>query len=240
MSTPGGKEGAARRTAAPATLILIACLLAALLAAPAALAKSYSMPDVTIDATVNEDGSLTVVETRTFDFSGTFHFVYWDLQTRGAEAVRVQGVSTPSQQFDRSDSGAPGTYFVDESPGNVRVQANFELTDTSVPFTLRYVVEGAAKRWSDTAELYWQFIGDQWSVGVGEATVTIHLPAGVTKEQVRAWGHGPLNGTVTINPDATVTLHITDLPPYTFIEARVLFPADALSATAPTGGKRLQ
>ena len=156
-----GTRSRARRAGHLVLALTALTVLLALLAAPAAFAKSYSMPQVTIEGTVRPDGSLQVVEIRTFDFSGTYHFVYWDLQTSGAQDIRVQGVSTPSQTFTRSDSGAPGTYSVG-SPPVVRVQANFELSDTSVPFTLRYVVKGAAKRYSDTAELYWQFIGDQW------------------------------------------------------------------------------
>jgi uncharacterized membrane protein len=236
---PGRAPDVRRRLVGVIAASLAVLTLAALLAAPPAFAKSYTMPRVTIDGTVEPDGSMQVVETRTFDFSGTFHFVYWDLRTKGAEVIKVQGVSTPSQTFARSASGGPGTYSVG-SPPVVRVQANFELSDVSVPFTLRYIVAGAAKRWSDTAELYWQFIGDQWAVGVGDATITIHLPAGVTRDQVRAWGHGPLNGTVKINPDASVTLHVTGLSPSTFVEARVIFPAAALSAAVPAGGPHLQ
>ncbi len=59
---------------------------------------------------------------------------------------------------------------------------------------------------SDVGELYWQFIGTDHP-GVGSMAVHIHLPgeflvsrpdtASTDTSVVRAWAHGPLNGTVT-------------------------------------------
>ena len=97
---------------------------------------------------------------------------------------------------------------------------------------MEYVAKGAAKRWSDTAELYWQFVGRDVAVESRDVSVTVHLPDGVTSDQVRAWAHGPLWGTVTIEPDASVVMKVDPLPAYTFVEGRILFPAAALS-TAP-------
>ncbi len=47
------------------------------------LAKYYDFPQVRIDATVNQDGSLSVVERRTFDFQkGSFSFAYREIRHR--------------------------------------------------------------------------------------------------------------------------------------------------------------
>ena len=70
---------------ARAAAVLALVLLVLVLAPSQALAKSYEMTQVDIDATVNTDGSLTVVEDRTFDFSGTYHYCYWDLSKSASE-----------------------------------------------------------------------------------------------------------------------------------------------------------
>ena len=67
----------------------------------------------------------------------------------------------------------------------------------------------------------------------------MHLPPGVTSDQVRAWAHGPLNGTVTIEPDASVVMKVDPLPAYTFVEGRILFPAAALSKAPQQPGAKL-
>ena len=60
---------------AVAALVAFACVLVAL-APMQADAKSYSMPKVDIQAQVETDGSLHVVEQRTFDFDGDFTAVW--------------------------------------------------------------------------------------------------------------------------------------------------------------------
>ena len=134
----------------------------------------------------------------------------------------------------------PDTYAVQDNGDSVRVQLDFELRDIDAAFYVDYTALGAARRWNDIAELYWQFVGDQSDHPSDHVTITVHLPQGVTKDQVRAWTHGPLWGNVTIQPDGTVVSEISPLPAYTFVEPRILFPASALSEAAPQAAPRLQ
>ena len=71
-----------RRALCP-LLVLLAFLSGLLLLPGQALAsdRSYQITQVDIDATVDADGTLHVVETRTFDFDGSFNGVYWDIPT---------------------------------------------------------------------------------------------------------------------------------------------------------------
>jgi uncharacterized membrane protein len=239
-----------RRLVLLAVAVVVAAACAGLAAGPAA-AKDYSITDVTIDATVAPNGDLRVHETRTLAFSGSFHFVYWDLSTKGSNGIKVIGAAGPAAGDPSTTvpyelatvpllgvTGQPGTYALADEGGTVRVQLNFELADTSGVFTVQYVAKGAAKRWDDIAELYWQFVGDQASVPADHVRVTVHLPAGATRDQVRAWAHGPLWGNVSIAPDASVVMTVDPLPAYTFVEGRILFPAAALATARPTAGAR--
>ena len=110
----------------------------------------------------------------------------------------------------------------------MRVTAFWPMS-ASDTFTLRYRALGAAKRYLDTGELYWQFIGDGWGAPTRKAGILVTLPRPLKKSQVRAWGHGPLNGSVTIRPGGSVFYSVRDVPPETFVEGRILFPAAALS-----------
>ena len=226
-------------------LIVLAAGLAALAAGPAA-AKSFSIWDVTIDAQVLRNGDLRVHESRTLDFDGDFSFVYWDLSEEGSDGILVRGASGPggsggTVQYSLTQdpvSRPPQTYSVAPLGGSVRVLLFFRLSDTSARFAVDYVARGAAKRWDDVAELYWQFIGDQADISSDKVSITVHLPAGVTRDEVRAWAHGPLWGNVSIEPDASVVMTVDDLPANTFVEGRILFPKAALSAAARTSGIR--
>jgi uncharacterized membrane protein len=234
-------------------LIVLAAGAAALTAGPAA-AKSFSITKVRVDAQVMPNGDVRVTDTRTLDFSGAFHFVYWDLSTKDTSGLVVRGASGPATGDPstvvpyRLDEygviGAAGgdyqTYGVGDYGDVVTVQLNFEVVDSTASFTVRYVAKGAAKKFTDTAELYWQFIGSDIDVESQDVAVTVHLPDGVTKDQVRAWAHGPLWGAVAIEPDASVVMTVDPLPAQTFVEGRILFPAAALSKAPEQPGPKLQ
>jgi uncharacterized membrane protein len=233
-------------------LLLVAAGAGAVTAGPAT-AKDFSITSVDVVATVRPNGDVRITDTRTLSFSGNFHYVYWDLATKRSDGIKVRGTSGPApgdpsrtapyqpSQFPTvySWNGEVGTYAYLEAPDVVTVQLNFDVTDASASFTVDYVAKGAAKRWSDTAELYWQFIGAETEVESGDVRVTVNLPEGVAKDQVKAWAHGPLWGTVSIQPDASVVMEVDPLPASTFVEGRVLFPSEALGTASESATPRL-
>lgn len=220
-----------------ALVVLAAALGATLFAAPAH-AKSYSMTKVDIEAEVQPDGSMIVTEQRTFDFNGDYTFAYWEIDKGGSDSLEMLGLSGPEGAYTRSELSyvdpdrTPQTYTFIDYGSYYDVRAYFRAADTEHTITLTYRVAGAATRWQDTSELYWQFVGDAWELPAEDVTVHIALPREVTRDDVRAWAHGPLTGDVNINDDGTVDLIVDRLPTGYFVEARVLFPAGAL-ASAP-------
>ena len=222
--------------------------LAGLWAGPAA-AKDLSISSVNIRAQVRPDGDVRIRESRVLDFSGQFSYVYWDLGTKGSAGIGVAGASGPAANgaglvpytpAKDAQSKTPGTYSVTDSGGSVRVELYFRVADRSAQFRIDYVARGAAKRWEDIAELYWQFVGDEAQIPSGDVRITVHPPDGVSSEQVRAWAHGPLWGDVSIAPDAAVVMTVSPLPAATYVEGRILFPAAALSQAPLAGGAREQ
>ena len=173
-----------------ALLLALAAGAAGLAAGPAA-AKDFSITGIDVQAQVMPNGDVRITDTRTLDFNGSFHFVYWDLSQSGADAIKIQGASGPAAgdpattvPYEYSpyaivgmSGGERQTYAVSESGGVVTVQLNFEVTDATASFTVRYVAKGAAKKFTDTAQLYWQFIGSDTAVESRDVAVTVHLPA---------------------------------------------------------------
>lgn len=229
-----------RRALLVATLAL-AC--GSLLFAPAAArAKDYSISDVEIQAQIQPDGTLMVREWRTFEFSGDFSFVYWELDEAGSEGFEVVGASGPEGALAPTDDPAarpPGTYAVTDQGSTTRIDVFFRLSDTSARFVIDYRALGAARRWDDTGELYWKLVGPGWGVPTAHMRATVTPPPGVTREDVRAWAHGPLWGNVTIGQDGVVRLEVDDLPASTFVEVRELFPRSAIPSAPRNEGPRV-
>lgn len=242
----------------PAALaVFVLCLVAAIAvisATPAqAHAKSYTCPKVDISANVSTDGSLDVVEQRTFDFDGSFTAVWWtfdsvpdngSLKVNGVSLTKVDADGMPTGEtvqlgetsfnLDWRDAGGPGTdsYSVD-SPKN-SVYVFFHASDERMVITLDYTIENGVVAYKDVADAYWKYIGDQWEVASENVTMTLSLPVPqdvsvVAGENVRAWGHGPLDGTLAINADGTIVYKNPQVNPGQYAEARVAFPVEWLT-----------
>lgn len=242
------------RRGATALLAVLAIFVGALALPEVALAREYAISDVSIDATVEPDGTLLVTETRTFDFDGSFNGVYWDIPTgynssNGKDvevSVLSAGVGEPGSltPLTQDFSGSNGTYEVERrGSSGLRVTLYSAQSDESVSFTISYEATGIVTRWEDTGELYWKFVSDGWDVPSENVTCTLHLPvpdgASLDPGQtVRAWGHGPLDAAVSFSSD-TVDFSVPGVGTDEYAEMRVTFPAEWLSSLDVTAGEAL-
>lgn len=225
-----------------------------------AFAKNYSMPQVDIAAQLDENDTMHVEELRTFDFDGNFTCVWWTFdnfigagrQTIDSVGLKVGGgpmedlFAVPFETKWR-DSGGPGItcYSLDEVRGGVYVF--FDVTDENVQIKLDYHVENMAQAYDDVAEIYWKYVGSQWAEPSSNITCTVSLPIpeGVVAqlgENVRAWGHGDLGGTVSFGEDRSVVFFSPNIASGEFAEARIAFPVEWLTAApaeATYSGNRL-
>ncbi len=234
--------------AAVFALCLFAALAVISVVPEQAFAKSYTCPKVDITANATTDGSLDVVEQRTFDFDGDFTALWWTFSALPSDAhLKINGVSLtklgadgmPSGEtvqlketsfnLEWREAGGPGTdaYSVD-SPKN-SVYVFFNASDEKMVVTLDYTIVNEILAYQDVADVYWQYVGDQWEVASENVTMTLYLPVPadasvVAGETVRAWGHGPLDGVVEINGDGSVVYTVPKVNAGQYAEARVAFP----------------
>lgn len=228
--------------------------LALLLLPVAAHADGYSMSQTYIGATVEADGSLTVVEGRQFDFDDDINGVFWEInagtnQQGGAAGVDVLSVEEDDVAFNRVDyanKGDSGVYTVEQSDGGVKIKVfSPHESGDSVIFYVSYTMTGAVMNWSDTAELYWKFVGDGWSADSDDVEMEVYFAnaaagtAAVKGDNFRAWGHGPLTGDVSLDADEPMVAYtIPCVHQGEFAEARIAFPSDWVPQLAASGEER--
>lgn len=247
----------ARSTVALIVFAVLLLFASALVIPSKAYAKSYDMPEVTIDAQIESNGDLQVVEQRQFDFTGDFSAVWWNysslpsgakLSINGMRMAHVDDsgavvddwVNLPSVPFQmdwREEGGPSKTAYSYDAPQKT-VYAFFDESDSRVVFEVSYTVKDAVQAYSDVGELYWQFVGSAWQEDSSNIDLKVSLPAPSGTqidpgENVRAWGHGPLDASVTINDDATVTYSVPHVNAGSYAEARILFPTEWLTQVAP-------
>lgn len=216
-----------------------------------AIEKDYHFPEVTIDATVLSNGDLILEEQRTFDFqNGPFTYAYYSvddppghLRDFSMAEVLADGTEVPVEPDYQGHSIVTNGY---------QARWSYEAEDEKRTWVFRYRIACAVDVWRDTAHLYWQFIGLGWDKPTQHALVTVHLPgradsapprrteclpeeparqlptSPLTEGDVRAWGHGPLNGEVTFVDPQTIRYEVRDVPPYSYVEGSIVFPRDVV------------
>ena len=255
MNAPVAKTCRQRRLFARFASVCALVALALLLLPAAAHADGYSMTQTYIGATVEADGSLTVVEGRQFDFDDDINGVYWDINTGtnqqgGTAGVDVLSVEEDDAAFSRVDyanKGDSGVYTVEQSDGSVRIKVfSPHESDDSAIYYVSYTMTGAVMNWADTAELYWKFVGDGWSADSDDVEMEVHFAnaaagtAAVKGDNFRAWGHGPLTGDVSIDADEPmVTYTIPCVHEGEFAEARIAFPSDWVPGLSASSEERM-
>src|SRR5690606_35773295 len=180
------------------------------------------------------DGSMLVTERRTFHFRGSYS--WWEQWIPHGDGYQIEILSMgePGQEYQVAVGGLPGTYLVRTLADRTEVRWHYAAADEQRTFVLRYLVRDAVAVHNDAAELYWQFIGDDWDIPADHVRVELTLPAGAG--DVRAWGHGPLHGQVDIDDEASrVTWDVVELPPFTMVEGRVVFDPVAVAGGRTTG-----
>lgn len=237
-------------------LVSIVLAVMMLLVPQQALAKDYEMTAVDIEASVNTDGSLDVVEKRTFSFEGKFNGVYWrisegtyqgrELKVTDIRAGMTQLDGQPAEkQFEESDSEDNQTFQVQQDDGVKQIKLFNKVRNGSATYKISYRVQNAVSVWSDCAELYWKFVSDGWDNVSKNVTCRIVLPVPANDkmrqgDNVRAWGHGNLLGSVHEDNNPNAILYKTpEVGTSEFAEARVIFPTSWVSQVKPSGTTHL-
>ena len=159
-------------------------------------------------------------------------------------------------EVSSASAGDEGVYTVEDDGEALRLKVFAPRADgDEVTLWVTYLLEGAVMSWSDTAELYWQFIGSGWDEDARDVRLDVTF-AGASKgtpattatdaANLRAWGHGPRDGEVLLDvadPSSPKDPHVILTAPTVhagqFAEVRAAFPADWVSGLAPSGGPRL-
>lgn len=255
MNTLAAKVSRQRHLFARFASVCVLVTLALLLLPVAAHADGYSMTQTYISATVEADGSLTVVEGRQFDFDDDINGVFWEINTgtnqqggtAGVDVLSVEGEDTAFNKVDSANKGDSGVYTVEQTGDGVRIKvfSPHESGDSAI-YYVSYTMTGAVMNWADTAELYWKFVGDGWSADSDDVEMEVYFAnaaagtAVVKGDNFRAWGHGPLTGDVSLDADEPmVTYTIPCVHQGEFAEARIAFPGDWVPQLTASGEERM-
>lgn len=216
---------------------LLCALLAGLLCAPPVAAdKDYRIAGVEITAQLHEDGAMSVTESRSYDFDGSFRHAYRAIPLTGGVRYTDIRVSEGNTRFHQAESEEPGTYRVTRKSDELEVRWFFRARNELRKFDLHYRAENLVECYDDAALLYYQFIGDDWSESSHNVTLAVTPPGPLGREAVRGWLHGPLWAQLAISDEGVLRAWCERLPRRTLLEIRALYPPAAFPRAATREG----
>lgn len=202
--------------------------------------RIFTMQKVVVDAVVLPDCTMQVTERLTVDFNGHWNGFYINIPRSDSPVtdVVVSENGKPYTFNPGTKYGPPGTYLIKNENSKTTIDWSIDATDELRAFDISYHVVNAVKVHNDAAELYRKFIGSDNAQRIRAVEVNLKLPAGAANyeqgKDILIWGHGPLNGEVNFAAPDAVAWQVKNLPPYTFVEGRVVMPP-ALFPEAPSG-----
>ncbi|MCF6409764.1 DUF2207 domain-containing protein [Pseudalkalibacillus salsuginis] len=186
-------------------------------------AVEYSINRTQIDAYLQENGSVNVEETHTYEFEGKFNGI-----TR--ELIPKKG--TEITDFKANENGKP---LQVEKEGYIYI-IHRKGKDETITIDLTYTIENGVDVYSDVGEFYWPFFDEGNESTYEDLTVTVQPPS--KTDDVIAFGYDEAFDKASIQPDGTVTFKFGKVPDGRNGDIRVaydqtLFPSANMTPDQP-------
>lgn len=204
-------------------------------------AGSQKLKNLKYDVQLNMDGTVDVTEEWTIRVSDTNTlFKTFDLdRTKYGGIIDVEVTDITDETPKKFYNTEIYSYYV-EKGGFYALEMNnkkFEIawgvsinSAETRKYEIKYKLKEVIKKYEDCSEFYWQFVGKENGIPASKVEGTIKLPKEVTsKENLKVWAHGPLNGNIEIVDNKTVFFEVEDLEEETMVEARVVVTEDIFS-----------
>ena len=209
--------------------VLLAVISCFLILPKSAFAKDYYFPKVEAKYNINSDGSVNVLEKRTYFFDGSFSWA--DIKIPLKVIRKGYTYKSTIKNFKVSENGKE-LYYAPNSIGDTfDAKWNYSAINEQRTFVFSYTLENAIGGGTDFSELYWQVIGDSWDKRIGQAEFIINFPENIPRDQVYVFAHGPINGKFDFISDNSVQFSVSDIPPKQFVEVRLVFPKNHVQST---------
>ena len=196
--------------------------------------KQQIMDNLDYDVTLNENGSATVTETwdmyinktntifKTFKISPSKYGEITDVTVKDLE--KHKDLNRINQEMYHVAEDCYYALITQKGEFEVAWGVGMDKKSGKRKFQLQYTINDVITDYKDLQEFYWQFLGKgQNAVPVKKVTGRIRLPKDVENiENLKVWGHGPLNGEINPISKNEVEFKIKNLQPGQMLEVRVV------------------
>lgn len=196
----------------------------------------YEIERLDIVANTERDGSLEVEERVIYDI-GKINGILYNIDALGyGKFTDLQIFYEDDGEFKQArNNTAPseGNFTVSVDDGLYKIKLYAPSQNERKEFIFRYNLTRGVTVYRDIAQLNRKMVGKDWQNSIGNISVTVNLPENVKKDDIYAFGHGPLTGNIEILDGKSVRYTLNDYRPGEFLEVNLLFPKNILTSFNP-------
>lgn len=196
----------------------------------------YEIERLDIVANIERDGSLEVEERVIYDI-GKINGILYNIDALGyGKFTDLQIFYEDDGEFKQArNNTAPseGNFTVSVDDGLYKIKLYAPSQNERKEFIFRYNLTRGLTVYRDIAQLNRKMVGKEWQNSIGNISVTVNLPENVKKDDIYAFGHGPLTGNIEILDGKSVRYTLNDYRPGEFLEVNLLFPKNILTSFNP-------
>lgn len=191
-------------------------------------AKSYEIPTIKVEVSINADGTVRITEHLTYDFDGSFSWAEYRLPRQGFSSLENIRISEDGQAFLNKNTEEPGTFSVAQSDESINLKWHYTAKDEKRTFTISYTLEEAMTVGPEWSQLFWNFLSASRDKATKQLDISINLPKTVSSDSLHGWTRGP-KGHFNLQKSAgKFTVSATDIDDSEFAKVRALFPTSVL------------
>ena len=198
---------------------------------------SYNVDNLRIEAYINPDGSVDInelVQYNAYNINGILYNIdykgYGDLKNLRVfyekDSEFIPAINNNSQR--------KGTYSLKDSDDLRKIKLYYPMRNTKKWFLFQYTLSQGVTVYNDIAQFNRKMVGRGWQTGIKNVQVKIILPKSVKKEEIKAFGHGPLTGNVDIISGREIVYTLKGYYSGEFVETNVLFPKSLIPNIKPS------
>ncbi|GAA0815624.1 DUF2207 family protein [Clostridium tertium] len=194
--------------------------------------KEYFVDKLNIEAQILDNGDVVINEIIEYRFNGDFNGIYRNLNLDGANDYLVNGISIIDNSGniiniteDYNDEN--NTYQINRDYNSAQIKIFSKSNNESKKFNLNYTIKGAAKKYTNYSQLYWNFYDVENIESVKEGTVKISLKDenfDINNLTYDIYGDGEI---ITNNTEQSIIINFKGLT--TLIGINMKFQKDYLS-----------
>tara|TARA_Y100000034_G_scaffold119513_1_gene161390 strand:+ start:174 stop:1907 length:1734 start_codon:yes stop_codon:yes gene_type:complete len=192
-------------------------------------ARSNTIDNLKISSIISQDGTVSIVETRTFNFKGRYKFTYLKINKKLFKEIYDIRVSEGATEYINSSNSEPNTFQIQNRKKSIRIKWFHYAEDTEKVFTVSYKLKGALRIGHNDTQFHWTYLGKGWDVKTKKLTIEQNFEEELQKNDIwyKATGLGKDRLQTTFNR-GTITLEADNISKKSRIRINTIFPSTYL------------